>query len=352
MPQVVEIPNLSRDEARERAANFSIDAVQVDTIPQADGRFTVRATYPDGVVVPGATPSGSTGPVAPAGGQPGPASDSQPDAGTGPTITPDSTGAFSIKGLTKAAADAEAAFFRDSGSSVDVVADGATFTVRVKPPAPPPPPPPAPPAPPSPPSPPPPSPPQPAPPAATSAAPDLDGYVICLDRIRTERRSGMAFDRTVSRYQAYFNRVAIPEISGMAVERQGPGDNGPTGVSQHRRLEAKTYPLFTHAGDNIKYRTLGYLSPPNFPNRPWPCLGIENTGSREGVLIHCASGYLMSIGCINLTSNVANAQTNLDFNDSWRRVKALIDSIRTRLGAAFPNSNNQRLPNTFLVIRE
>ena len=58
MPQVVEIPNLTRDEARERAANFSIDAIQVDTIPQSDGRFTVRATYPDGTVVPGAFASG------------------------------------------------------------------------------------------------------------------------------------------------------------------------------------------------------------------------------------------------------------------------------------------------------
>ena len=162
----------------------------------------------------------------------------------------------------------------------------------------------------------------------------------------------MNFDRTVSRYQAYFNRAPVADIFGMAVERQGPGDNGPTGVNQHRRIKAGTYPLFTHAGGNIKYRTIGYLSPPNYPNRPWPCIGVESTASREGILIHCAAGYLMSIGCINLTSNIVNAQTNVVFSDSWNRVTSLINSIKTHLGAAFPRSNNQAMPGTHLVIRE
>ena len=175
----------------------------------------------------------------------------------------------------------------------------------------------------------------------------------CLDRIRTERRPGAAFDRTVSRYQAYFNRAPIAEISGMAVERQGPGDNGPTGVSQHRCLAAGTYPLFTHAsGDTNKYRTIGYSTPANIKARPWPCVGVEDTGSRSGILIHCAAGYLMSIGCINLTSSVVNAQTDLLFADSWSRVTALIDSIRSHLAGNFPNNNNVRLPGTSLVIRQ
>ncbi len=60
----------------------------------------------------------------------------------------------------------------------------------------------------------------------------------------------------------------------------------------------------------------------------------------------------MSIGCINLTSNVVDAQTNLLFSDSWARVTALIDSIRSRLGAGFPGQNNARLPATSLVIRQ
>jgi len=56
MPQVVEIRGLSKTDADQRAADFSIDATQVDTVQEADGTFTVRATLPDGMEVPGAVP--------------------------------------------------------------------------------------------------------------------------------------------------------------------------------------------------------------------------------------------------------------------------------------------------------
>lgn len=263
----------------------------------------------------------------------------QGDAGpAGPPIVADDNGAFVLKGLTQATADAEAKFFQDSGSPVDVTAEpDGTFTVRVGGTAPQPLPPPV------------------QPPAAATA-PDLDGYVVCVDRIRSERRPGMGFDRTVSRYQAYFNKAPVADIFGMAVERQGPGDNSQTGHDLHRCIAAGTYQLFTHASplinQVIKYRTIGYLAPPNFPNRAWPCLGVEDRGARSGVLIHSAAGYLMSVGCINLTGNVVDAQTNLVFNDSWARVTALIDSVKSRLGATFPTDNNKPLPNVHLVIRE
>ena len=304
MLPVVEIRGLTEADAQQRAADLAIDQPTIEIIKQPDGTFTVRATYPEGTIIPGVT-----------------------------STIPDNSAPFEIPGLSQQAADEEVAFFRDSGATVAVVKTGDTFTVRISP--------------------------TPAPalvePPQTVApnAPDLDGYVFCLDRIRTERRPGAAFDRTVSRYQAYFNRAPIAEISGMAVERQGPGDNGPTGVSQHRCLAAGTYPLFTHAsGDSNKYRTIGYSTPANIKARPWPCVGVEDTGSRSGILIHCAAGYLMSIGCINLTSNVANAQTDLLFSDSWSRVTALIDSIKSHLAGNFPNNNNVRLPGTSLVIRQ
>ena len=304
MLPVVEIRGLTEADAQQRAADLAIDQPTIEIIKQPDGTFTVRATYPEGTIIPGVT-----------------------------STIPDNSAPFEIPGLSQQAADEEVAFFRDSGATVAVVKTGDTFTVRISP--------------------------TPAPalvePPQTVApnAPDLDGYVFCLDRIRTERRPGAAFDRTVSRYQAYFNRAPIAGISGMAVERQGPGDNGPTGVSQHRCLAAGTYPLFTHAsGDSNKYRTIGYSTPANIKARPWPCVGVEDTGSRSGILIHCAAGYLMSIGCINLTSNVANAQTDLLFSDSWSRVTALIDSIKSHLAGNFPNNNNVRLPGTSLVIRQ
>jgi len=305
MLPVLEIHDLSEADAKQRADDLSIDDPTIEIIKQPDGRFTVRATYPEGTVIAGATSS-----------------------------VPDSSAPFDIPGLSQQDANDEAAFFRDSGAGAEITdAGGGKFTVHVTPTKPP------------------------AlvepPPTTAPNAPDLDGYVFCLDRIRSERRPGTAFDRTVSRYQAYFNRAPIPEISGMAVERQGPGDNGPTGVSQHRCLAAGTYPLFTHAsGETNKYKTIGYSTPANISVRPWPCLGVESTGSRSGILIHCAAGYLMSIGCINLTSNVANAQTNLLFSDSWSRVTALIDSVKSHLGGQFPGGNNQSLPKTSLVIRQ
>jgi hypothetical protein len=305
MLPVLEIRGLTEADARQRAIDLGIDEPTIEIIRQVDGKFTVRATYPEGMIIPGATSS-----------------------------IPDNSAPFEMKGLSESAAEEEVAFFRDSGASVEIVPEaGNRFTVRIAPTKPPvlveP------------------------PPTAAPNAPDLDGYVLCLDRIRTERRPGMAFDRTVSRYQAYFNRAPIAEVAGMAVERQGPDDNGPTGVSEHRRIAAGTYPLFTHASDtNNKYRTIGYAMPGKIQVRPWPCIGVENTGSRSGILIHCAAGYLMSIGCINLTSNIANAQTDLLFSDSWRRVTTLIDSIRSQLARNFPNNNNVRLPATSLVVRD
>jgi hypothetical protein len=301
--QVLEVPDLSQEDANQVADDLSIDAENVEIIDQGGGKFTVRATYPDGMVIP----------------KPSTAADREP---------------FEINGLSQSAADAEVEFFRDSDATVSVVPEGGgLFTVRIAPAKPPivvqP------------------------PPVVAADAPQLDGYVVCIDRIRSERRPGKAFDRTVSRYQAYFDRTPVPDIFGMAVERQGPGDNSQTGVDLHRRIAAGTYPLFTHAsGASNKYHTIGFPSPANVSRRPWPCVGVEDTGHRSGILIHCAAGYLMSIGCINLTANVTGPQTNLAFSDSWARVVALIDSVKAHLGASFPHGNNARLPNTSLVIRE
>jgi len=58
MPQILETPGLSKADADATAENLAIDDIPVEIIPQADGTFTVRATYPDGAVIPqGAQPS-------------------------------------------------------------------------------------------------------------------------------------------------------------------------------------------------------------------------------------------------------------------------------------------------------
>jgi lysozyme len=55
MSQVVEVPELtSQEEAEQRAEDFRIDNIPVEILPQSDGTFTVRAVYPDDVLIPGA----------------------------------------------------------------------------------------------------------------------------------------------------------------------------------------------------------------------------------------------------------------------------------------------------------
>jgi len=180
--------------------------------------------------------------------------------------------------------------------------------------------------------------------------PDLDGYVLVLQRLTTEQRGSLR--RTVGVYQSFHDRRPVADVNGFCVERPGPGDNSQIGVANERRIAAGTYPLFTHAGDNGRYNTMHFRDPGGLSLRPWPCIGVENTDRRSGILIHCAAGFLMSIGCINLSRPLVNAQSNLDYDDSRARVIALITSIRNVLGDHFPGDNNLKIPTASLVVRD
>jgi hypothetical protein len=188
------------------------------------------------------------------------------------------------------------------------------------------------------------------PPVAFADPTGTNGYVLCIDRIRTERRSGMAYARTVGVYQAYFQGKKIPEISGMVCERQGPGDNTKVGQAEHQRLKAGTYRLFTHAGASGKYSTLHYSKSTAPGGVARPCLRVADTGVREGVLIHPAQGYLWSIGCLNLTAPLSDARDNINYVESRRRVIALIDNMAATV-PGFPISDN-RDTGAILLIRD
>jgi hypothetical protein len=236
---------------------------------------------------------------------------------------------YVFNGLDQSTAVSEAEFFRESGADAQFASDGAgTFTLTVTYPDTPPP--------------------VPAPAPTPIPAPQQAGIVLSIKRIRCELRPGMGYARTIGVYQLFLDGNAIAGAQGYCAERQGPGDNTQTGVDNHRRIAAGSYPLFTHA-DDAKYRTIGYATPGALNQHPWPCLGVEGTGARSGILIHCAAGYLMSVGCINLTSSVTNASTNLNFDDSWNHVVQLINAISAN-SANFPNGNNVRIPQCTLVI--
>jgi hypothetical protein len=247
---------------------------------------------------------------------------------------------FSITGLLSDDADEEVAYYRDAGARAQKLQtpDGffsvlVSFPVDLTTPA--------------------------TPPAqqggalpgvAFDAPTDTNNYVLCIDRIRTEQRKGMGYPRTVGVYQAYFKGQKIPEISGMVCERQGPGDNTKVGQNEHQRLKAGTYRLFTHAGASGKYSTHNYTKSSAIGATARPCLRVADTGVREGVLVHPAQGYLWSVGCLNLSSPLSNAQDNINYVESRRRVIALIDNMAKVLGDDFPSSDN-RDTGAFLQIR-
>src|SRR5262245_38477522 len=59
--------------------------------------------------------------------------------------------------------------------------------------------------------------------------------------------------RTYGSYQVYVNGTADPLLAGFICERLGPGDNKT--ANNGKRVEAKTYPLWTQFG---QYRSIGY----------------------------------------------------------------------------------------------
>jgi hypothetical protein len=178
-----------------------------------------------------------------------------------------------------------------------------------------------------------------------------NGWELLVKRIRQHLRPGQAFARTVSTYQVFHNGQPAVGLSGMMAERQGPGDNGPSGVTNHRRIARGTYPLSTHDGiGNNKYMTIGYSQNTGLGALPRPCVRLLNTGSRSGILIHPASGYLWSIGCLNPGTSLNNAADNIQWGDSRTRVIALLQDMRQFLGNAFPSQNNRPIPRASVVI--
>jgi peptidoglycan L-alanyl-D-glutamate endopeptidase CwlK len=180
--------------------------------------------------------------------------------------------------------------------------------------------------------------------------PDHDGFVIYVKRSAVQQRNGKPFARTIGYYQAFYNREPIPGVAGVTVERQGPGDNTKNGDHRDRRIKSGTYPLSAHAGASGKYATYRYAVAGSAQHRPWPCLRVDGTKARTGILIHCAGGYAMTVGCINLAGDLPDASTNIDFADSRKRVIALIDSMKEHLGRKFPTRNNTKIEDALLVI--
>ncbi|PBC01432.1 hypothetical protein [Mesorhizobium sp. WSM3860] len=153
--------------------------------------------------------------------------------------------------------------------------------------------------------------------------------------------------RTTGKYQVFHDGVSAGALSGATAETKGPGDNKTAG--NNRCVEAGTYNLFTQAGD--KYVTIGYTSNVNPAALKRPGLLLLPTGKRVGILFHPGRGFLSSIGCINPATDLANVSDDIAFIDSRNRVIAIIDDLKSFLGASFPANNGVRIPNATVVIQ-
>jgi hypothetical protein len=169
------------------------------------------------------------------------------------------------------------------------------------------------------------------------------GWEILIERKSVQKRGSRA--RTVGTYQVFHDGAATA-LSGMTAESRGPGDNK---VAQNgKRVEAGRYPLATQ--DGTKYDTYGYQMSDNPRLKPKPGIELKNTAKRAEILIHPGIGFLASIGCINLCTNLPDADEPISYPGSRKRVIALIEDMKSFLGAGFPPKNGMPIPNAFAVI--
>jgi hypothetical protein len=172
------------------------------------------------------------------------------------------------------------------------------------------------------------------------------GFCLYLRRVREEQRDGFNFARTVGEYQCYWNGEPIADLAGQMAERNGPGDNTASGVKNHRRIEEGAYPLAVHDGG--RYKTFHYAK----SGEPLPGLAVRKTNQRTDILIHPCHhdhGYVSSIGCINPAVGLEDADSKIDLADSRGRVIAIIDRMKEKYGADFPDEE-ATIPDALLVI--
>jgi len=154
--------------------------------------------------------------------------------------------------------------------------------------------------------------------------------------------------RTVGRYKVFHDGVAQigTDFSGMVAEAKGPGANRPAGNG--RRIKQGRYPMATQ--DGTRYDTWGYKDDDDPDVEPKPGLELTATGERSEILIHPGIGFLASIGCINLCTNLPNANEPIDYVGSRQRVIAVIENLKAYLGKEFPKTNEKKIPRAFVVI--
>jgi hypothetical protein len=165
------------------------------------------------------------------------------------------------------------------------------------------------------------------------------GWEIHVERVKEEQRGRLV--RTRGKYRVFHDGTPVAELAGWCVETRGPGDNSKE--NNGKRIEQGRYPLGTHSGP--RFSTNNYQS-----TGRRPALKLNKTNKRTDILIHPASGFKSSIGCINLSRTLSSAQSDIDGSDSRKRVIAVIDDLKAFLGTEFPKQDGKPMPKAFAVI--
>ena len=109
------------------------------------------------------------------------------------------------------------------------------------------------------------------------------GWTLLIERRRTDHSQldGELRGRSIGTYRVFRDGVAVPGLTGTAVEREGPGDNGDIGIEEHRCVEAGTYGLSGHVTGLYASKDFGTDG-----SRPRPCIAVDETFKRTAILIH------------------------------------------------------------------
>jgi hypothetical protein len=177
-----------------------------------------------------------------------------------------------------------------------------------------------------------------------------NGWEIHFQRTAVQRNPNNGKLRTVGRYQVFFNGApqSGADLSGAFAERPGPGNNGKAGKTHGLRIEAGRYPLFTQ--DGTKYKTHGFAQSNMINALPRPGVELGNTGERSEILFHPGIGFLSSIGCLNLCTELPDGAAGITYTSSRRRVISVIENMRSLLGDDFPETNGKAIGQAFAVV--
>lgn len=181
------------------------------------------------------------------------------------------------------------------------------------------------------------------------------GWEMQIVRLQEQARG--AERRTVGTYVVFHDGTPAPPIAvggvqaslaGTTAEPKGPGQNAvPATPENPSRIRPGRYPLRTSGGPT--YFTNGFREDLEIAAK-MPGIELRETGGRTDILIHPGKDeFISSYGCINLCTSLPNADEDIDYPGSRRRVIALIEDMRRFLGHV-PDEDDTDLPGAFVVI--